>query len=145
MITYKETFQVVPYSTFMTVVMTDEINEARRELGLKLYDKSNWNRRTCGRVYVHRGRGNSKHHVYLFVNIPSHDKVTDLLDTILHESAHVTNEILNEAGVSYDYGNDEHFTYQLGFIFNKALNVMLEALKEITPIKETLKIHDKEV
>lgn len=145
MILYEDKFQAIPYSTMVSIVLCDNINDARRSLGLKLYDKSNWDRNCVGRYYIYTGKNREKFHIFMFINVMKHEGVSDLIDTVDHEVVHITNQILNNSGVDSDYNNDEAQAYLLGYISGRVWKFLLEKqTTEFSPSKEYLQIVTKD-
>ena len=135
--------QAIPYSPVITVVLCDDINTARVEIGLKKSDKKNWDKNTIGFYFIDTGRHKERYKPYMFINVIKHDTILELLDTIIHETDHIAGKILQYSGVITDYDNDEAHTYLQGYIFQQVFAFFYENQDKLSAVTEILKFEKK--
>lgn len=135
--TFTKKLHTSPYSTMVNIVLTSDIDSARKSFDLGRSDKSNWDKLTKGLTYLFRGgKKRDKYEVFLFVNVPRHETLKDIVDTFSHEVVHVLDLIFNNAGIDTDYNNNEPYAYLHGFITGEVWDLFMKNQSKEFCVKE---------
>jgi hypothetical protein len=111
---YTRSVKASPYSSSVLMVLCDSIDAARKELKVKPSDKSNWDTGCIGQVFLDTGKYRRNYNLYMFINVPEHASIRELMDTFSHETVHLIDRVFDRAGVDTDYNNNEPYAYLLG-------------------------------